>query len=302
MDFIKNYLILMRLHQWVKNIILFAGIIFGKKLLLFDSLLSVLFGFTLFSLIASSQYIVNDYIDRKQDALHPEKKHRPIASGKIDADIALVSSCIILSLSLVLAYKLNPIFLGISLFYFLFNLLYSKYLKHIVILDVMSISIGFVLRAIAGAVLVNVQFSSWLLLCTFMLSLFWGFSKRRGEILLLDNNAQSHRKILEEYSTEFLNIMLGISATVTIISYVMYTTSQNTIQNFGTDKLIFTIPIVTYAVFRSLYIVYIKNMGHNPSKAILTDYSVLLSGFIWSVMVYILIYTKIFQDLNLFSK
>lgn len=288
-----QYILLMRVHQWIKNIILFAGVIFGRKLSDPDAILKSFFAFLLFSVIASCQYVINDYLDRKEDALHPEKKHRPLASGKIDASLALLLTVIILPLSLTLSYSLNPAFFALCCFYFGFNLVYSKYLKHIVILDVMSISIGFVIRAISGAVVIGVSFSSWLLLCTFMLALFWGFSKRRGEIILLDKSAGSHRKILEEYSTEFLNLMMSVASTMTLISYVMYTISPDTIHKMGTDKLVYTIPVVVYAIFRSLYIIYIKNMGHNPSKAILTDISVLISGLVWVIMVTAILYLKI---------
>jgi len=287
---IKNYLILMRIHQWIKNSILFAGIIFAKKITDVDLLINVVFGFILFSLIASCQYVFNDYLDRKEDALHPEKKKRPLASGVLDPSTALFFTVFLLCASFILSYYLNPAFFFIVCFYFLFNLVYSFYLKHLVILDVMSISIGFVLRAIAGAVLVNVRFSSWLLLCTFMLSLFWGFSKRRGELILLDGEAGSHRKILQEYSVVYLDLMMGISSTMTLMSYVLYAVSPETKQHLGTDKIFITIPIVIYAIFRSLYITYIKNMGHNPTKAILTDISVLVSGLLWILLILFLMY------------
>jgi 4-hydroxybenzoate polyprenyltransferase len=275
----------MRIHQWIKNSILFAGIIFAKKINDVDLLVNVIIGFFLFSLVASCQYIFNDYLDRKEDALHPEKKNRPLASGVVDPSFVLFLTVFILCTTFALSYYLNPKFFFIVIFYFLFNLTYSKYLKHLVILDVMSISIGFVLRAIAGAIIVNVRFSSWLLLCTFMLSLFWGFSKRRGELILLEGEAGSHRKILQEYSVVYLDLMMGISSTMTLMSYVLYTVSPETKQHLGTDKMFITIPIVVYAIFRSLYITYIKNMGHNPTKAILTDFSVLFSGFLWIVII-----------------
>ena len=280
-----NYIILMRIHQWIKNTILFAGIIFAKKINDIDLLVNVIIGFFLFSLVASCQYIFNDYLDRKEDALHPEKKNRPLASGAVDPSFVLFLTVFILCSTFALSYYLNPKFFFIVIFYFLFNLAYSKYLKHLVILDVMSISIGFVLRAIAGAIIVNVRFSSWLLLCTFMLSLFWGFSKRRGELILLEGEAGSHRKILQEYSVVYLDLMMGISSTMTLMSYVVYTVSPETKQHLGTDKMFITIPIVVYAIFRSLYITYIKNMGHNPTKAILTDFSVLFSGLLWILII-----------------
>ncbi|MBW0433543.1 decaprenyl-phosphate phosphoribosyltransferase [Leptospira yasudae] len=286
-----QYLKLLRIHQWIKNVIIFAGIIFAKKLTDPESVQRVVAAFFLFSLVASCQYVVNDYLDRKEDALHPEKKHRPLASGKLDPSFALFITAIILPLSLILAYLLHPVFFGLVAFYLVFNVLYSKFLKHMVILDVMSISIGFVIRAIAGSVIIHVSFSSWLLLCTFMLALFWGFSKRRGELIILEGNAKGHRKILDEYSTGFLDMMLGIVATMTLMSYVLYVTSPTTIANLGTDQMIYTIPIVVYAIFRSLYIIYIKNMGHNPTKAILSDWGVLLAGLIWVALVIAIMYS-----------
>ena len=287
---LKNYIILMRIHQWIKNFILFAGIIFAKKVDNLHLLTNVIVGFFLFSIIASCQYVFNDYMDRKEDALHPEKKKRPLASGAIDPSTTLFITVTLLSISFILSYLLNPYFFFIVCFYYFFNLGYSIYLKYLVILDVMSISIGFVLRAIAGAVIINVKFSSWLLLCTFMLSLFWGFSKRRGELILLEEDAGSHRKILKEYSVEFLDLMMAISSTMTLMSYVLYSVSPETKEHLGTDKIFITIPVVVYAIFRSLYITYIKNMGHNPTKAILTDKSVLLSGLIWILMILFLMY------------
>lgn len=290
MTSIKNFLILIRPHQWIKNAILFAGLIFGKKLDDPDSVLRAISAFALFSLVASCQYVINDYLDRKEDAKHPEKKYRPLASGVLDPIKTLFFTVFIFAVTMVLSFMLEPVFFFLVGFYFLFNILYSTYLKHIVILDVMSISIGFVIRAIAGAVVVGVSFSSWLLLCTFMLSLYWGFGKRRGELILLDTEAGHHRKILQEYSVIYLDLMLGITATMTLMSYVLYTVSPSTAQNLGTDKMVYTTPIVVYAIFRSLYITYIKNLGHNPTKAILTDISVLLSGLLWILVVTFLMY------------
>lgn len=287
------YLKLLRIPQWIKNIILFAGLIFGKKIGDVQALSAALAAFFLFSIVASCQYAINDYLDREEDSRHPEKKTRPLASGELDAGFALFLTGIILPLSLVASYVLSPAFAGIVGFYLVFNIFYSKYLKHMVILDVMSISIGFMLRAIAGAIVVGVAFSSWLLLCTFMLSLFWGFSKRRGELHLLEQDAGKHRKILSEYSISFLDLMMSIVATMTLMSYVMYTISPSTIENLGTDKMVYTVPIVVYSIFRSLYIIYIKNMGHNPTRAILTDRAVLVSGVLWLVVVFFLMYVDV---------
>lgn len=280
----------MRIPQWIKNLILFAGLIFSKKVFQWEALEKVIFAFFLFSLVASAQYVLNDYLDREEDARHPEKKKRPLASGELDAGLALAITGIILPFALIGSYILSPIFFALTLFYLLFNILYSKVLKHLVILDVMSISIGFVIRAIAGAVVIQVSFSHWLLLCTFMLSLFWGFSKRRGEIQILAGDAGKHRKILSEYSIDFLNLMMAVSATLTLVSYVMYSVSPQTALSLGTENMVYSVPIVVYAVFRSLYIIYIKNMGHDPTKAILTDASVITSGFLWLFLVLMLMF------------
>lgn len=272
--------------------ILFAGLIFGKKVTDEAAVTAAISAFFLFSVIASCQYAINDFLDREEDAQHPEKKFRPLASGELDAGFAMFLTAIVLPLAMIGSYILSPAFSLIVGFYLVFNVFYSKYLKHMVILDVMSISIGFMLRAIAGAIVVGVAFSSWLLLCTFMLSLFWGFSKRRGELNLLEADAGKHRKILNEYSVNFLDLMMSIVATMTLMSYVMYTISPSTIQNLGTDKMVYTVPIVVYAIFRSLYIIYIKNMGHNPTRAILTDRAVLTSGFLWLAVVFVLMYVR----------
>jgi 4-hydroxybenzoate polyprenyltransferase len=280
----------MRLPQWIKNLILFAGLIFSKRIFDVPSLLRVTIAFLLFSLVASSQYVFNDFLDREEDAKHPEKKHRPLASGELDAGLALAITGVILPFALIGAFLLSKPFFFLTLFYLAFNIVYSKVLKHIVILDVMSISIGFVLRAIAGAMVIEVQFSHWLLLCTFMLALFWGFSKRRGEISILKSDAGKHRKILEEYSIEFLDLMMAVVATLTLVSYVMYTVSPSTAKSLGTDNMVYTVPIVVYAIFRSLYIIYIKNMGHDPTKAILTDRAVLISGVLWFLLVLFLMF------------
>ncbi|MDF3821652.1 decaprenyl-phosphate phosphoribosyltransferase [Leptospira sp. 96542] len=290
---ISLYIKLMRIPQWIKNLILFAGLIFSKKVFEVPSLTKVSLAFVCFSLVASCQYVFNDFLDQKEDAKHPEKKHRPLASGKLDSGIALAITLIILPIALVGSYLLSAEFFYLTLFYLCFNMLYSKVLKHIVILDVMSISIGFVLRAIAGAIVIGVQFSQWLILCTFMLALFWGFSKRRGEINILKSDAGKHRKILEEYSIEFLDLMMAVVAGLTLVSYVMYSVSADTAKSLGTPYMVYTVPVVVYAIFRSLYIIYIKNMGHDPTRAILTDRSVLISGIIWFVLILFLMFGNI---------
>ncbi len=286
----------MRLPQWIKNLILFAGLIFSKKIFEVPSLLKVTVAFFLFSLVASSQYVFNDFLDREEDAKHPEKKHRPLASGALDIGLALAITGVILPFALIASFLLSKPFFFLTLFYLAFNVIYSKVLKHIVILDVMSISIGFVLRAIAGAIVIEVQFSHWLLLCTFMLALFWGFSKRRGEITILKADAGKHRKILEEYSVEFLDLMMAIVASLTLVSYVMYTVSPSTAKSLGTENMVYTVPIVVYAIFRSLYIIYIKNMGHDPTRAILTDRAVLISGVLWLLLVLFLMFSNFFHS------
>ena len=275
---IQSIFKLLRPKQWIKNSFLFVAIIFSLNIgnaLLF---LKVIEAFLSFSLLSSSVYILNDILDAENDKWHPEKRMRPIASGRISKSFAIVFLIIITIISFICAYTLGKSFLLISLVYFVMNYTYTLLLKKIVILDVMIIAIGFVLRAIAGAVVIDVEVSSWLLLCTFLLALFLGLNKRRHEIILLENNASSHRKILGEYNIELLNHMISVSSSAALISYCLYTFNSAHSKN-----LIFTIPFIVYGLFRYQYLSFNKNMGGSAEIVLTSDLPMIINVILWVI-------------------
>ena len=283
----------MRPHQWTKNLLLFAGVLFSKHLFEFEKLLIASGAFVVFCLVAGGIYIFNDLLDLEQDRRHPLKRGRPLASGTLKPSVALVGSCLALAIGLLGAFRLRFSFGGLVGIYLVQNLLYTKFLKNIVIIDVMMIGFGFVLRAVSGAVVVDVEVSSWLILCTFLLSLFLGFSKRRQELVKLGEEGEEHRPILAEYSPHFLDVMISIVTGATIMSYALYTMSEQTIQKFQTSSLILTIPFIIYGIFRYLYLMYKQEKGENPTKILLTDLTIQLDIFLWIVAVVGIIYLGI---------
>ena len=211
-------------------------------------------------------------------------------SGRLDKATALVSSVILLGIGGVYAFFLNPYFGLIIVAYLLINIMYSFVLKNVVILDVMTIAAGFVLRVVGGAVLINVPTSEWLIICTILLSLFLGFSKRRHELTLLEKNADNHRSVLEQYSPYFLDQLIGIVTASTVMSYALYTMSEETIRKFNTRNLIYTLPFVLYGIFRYLYLVHKGAEGGNPSKLAITDQPLLVNIILWIVCIIYIIY------------
>lgn len=286
---IRYIIISMRPSQWIKNAFLFAGIIFSKNIFNLIFLSKSFASFFLFCLLSGSIYIINDILDFQEDRIHPEKRKRPIASGKLPIFYAVFSVSIILPITITLSYLLNFSFGVIGTIYIIQNLLYSRYLKHIVIVDIMMIGLGFVLRAIGGALVINVAISHWLILCTFLLALFLGFSKRRHEILLLAESANNHRKILAEYDIAFLDMMIAIVAGTTLIAYALYTVSQETIEKFHTENLIYTTPFVIYGIFRYLYLIHKKGEGGNPSKVLIKDIPLQLNIILWLISIGLII-------------
>jgi 4-hydroxybenzoate polyprenyltransferase len=280
----------MRLSQWTKNLVLFAGLIFAHQLFAFDSCLKTAIAFFLFCLLSSAIYIVNDIKDVETDRAHPLKSKRPIAAGQLSPVTASISAAIIAGISLLFAFFLDVEFGYVASLYFILFFAYSFYLKHVVILDVLTIAIGFVLRAIAGAVVIDVEFSSWLLLCTILLALFLGLSKRRHELVLLGDNANSHRKILEEYSPHLLDQMIGVVTASTLMAYALYTMAPETKAKFGTSYMILTIPFVIYGIFRYLYLVHKKEQGGSPTTLLVTDKPILLNILLWGLVSVVLIY------------
>ncbi|WP_342552036.1 decaprenyl-phosphate phosphoribosyltransferase [Paenibacillus sp. FSL R7-0652] len=267
---------LLRPKQWTKNLLLFAALLFSFEEIRTETITAVVVGFLLFSLVAGCVYILNDYVDRERDKLHPTKKFRPIASGQVQPAHALMFGIALLVLSLGAAFTMNPLFGVLCIVYFLLNVSYSFVLKHLVILDMMTIAAGFVLRAIAGGVLIHVPFTPWFLICTMLLSLFLAIGKRRNELTLLEGNTGSHRKVLDNYSITLLDQFNTIVTTATIISYSLFTfTSDRTIH------LMWTIPLVIYGMFRYLYLIHMKNQGGSPDRVLFEDKPILITVILY---------------------
>ncbi len=279
----------MRPKQWTKNLVIFAGLVFSQNFFHLGFLKVSVLAFIAFCLNASSVYIINDIKDLEQDRLHPVKKFRPLPAGRISTRQAAFLSVILAVISLALAFWLNLHYGALLALYWVMMIVYSFALKHVVIVDIMIISAGFIIRAISGAVVLDVMISRWLLACAIFLSLFLILAKRRNEIVELGANASEHRAILDEYGERFLDQMIAVVAACTVISYVLYTVDPGTVQKFHTANLILTVPFVIYGIFRYLYLVYQKNMGGRPEMILLADRPLLLSVFLWvAVSVFIL--------------
>ncbi|MEW5805737.1 MAG: decaprenyl-phosphate phosphoribosyltransferase [Acidobacteriota bacterium] len=288
--FHRNIIISMRPKQWVKNSFVFAALVFSQNLFNVDNLLITTWGFLLFCALSGTVYIINDIFDIEKDRLHPAKARRPIASGALSIRAAIFWSLLVASLSLLISFLLSIKFGTVALIYWVLNLLYSVILKKIVIIDVMSIAFGFLLRAIAGAVIIDVQISSWLILCTILIALFLGFCKRRQELSIYKEEAASHREILVEYSQTFIDQMIAVVTASTLIAYSFYTMSPEVMEKLGTTHLNFTIPFVLYGIFRYLYLVLHKGVGDNPTRLVLEDKPLLLNILLWGIVVVIILY------------
>lgn len=274
----------MRPHQWVKNLLLFAGLLFSPSLVPLHSLLISLTAFFLFCLLSSAVYVGNDLFDIQADRAHPEKRFRPLASGKLRLPIALIGWFGLTFFSLFLAFLLHPHFGLVAFLYILLNILYSYSLKHIVLIDVLMIAVGFVLRVMAGAIVIQVYFSRWLILCTFLLALFLGLHKRRQELTLLKQDAVQHRQILAEYSPYFLDLLSTVVTAALIMTYILYTMAEPTSGKFQTDTLILTMPFVIYGLFRYLYLVHQHGVGGSPTHILLTDRPLQVNLVLWILM------------------
>jgi len=287
----QAFIRLLRPSQWLKNAFVFAPLIFSKHLFDRTYVITALVAFVAFSLISSTVYIINDIVDKEADKLHPIKKERPIASGKILPVTASGIATIIFSVGLYLSQVLPLMFTGILLLYFILQLFYSFKLKHIVILDVFVIAAGFMLRVLSGAVAINVVISHWIIICTLFLSLFLAVSKRRSELVLIStNNIETKRKVLNEYDVNFLNLVLVITATGMAISYSLYTMAERTIATFGTEYLIFTTVFVLFGIFRYLYLVINKGLGENPNAIIVRDGPMAINIVLYLLSVLFIIY------------
>jgi 4-hydroxybenzoate polyprenyltransferase len=287
---LKYVIISMRPGQWVKNLFIFAGLIFSGNLFHPVVLIRVGQGFILFSLVASSIYIFNDVMDVEFDRAHPEKKNRPLAAGRLSARAAYATLAVLALAGLIGALTLHRVFFAILLSYFVINLAYTLKIKKMVILDIMCIASGFVLRVLAGTELAEVRPSDWLILCTIMLSLFLGFSKRRHELAVIGTEAPVHRKVLAEYSLSFLDQMIAVATACTVMSYALYTVSPQTVSNFGSRNLVFSIPFVIYGIYRYLYLIHRKKLGGNPTREVVSDLPLLINALLWALLVVLVIY------------
>lgn len=286
----RHLLVSLRPPQWTKNLIIFAGLIFGQRLGAPAAVGRAVVAFAVFCVLSGVVYLVNDVVDRDADRQHPVKAGRPIAAGDLPVNLALGAALALGAGGLAAAFWLGRSFGVVASAYVALLALYSGPLKRVVIVDVLTIAVGFVLRAVAGAVAVNVPFSHWLLVLTLMLALFLGFSKRRHELVMLGEQAIGHRSILADYSAQLLDQMIAVVAAATLIAYVIYTASPETIQKFGTAQLGLTLPFPAYGIFRYLYLVYRKDGGGNPSEALLTDWPLLACVALWGLSVILIIY------------
>lgn len=273
---------MLRPKQWSKNVLVLAPLFFAGEALSRSLFLNALAAAALFTVVSSSIYVFNDIIDRDKDRLHPKKRFRPLASGRLHSRSALLILFGLLCLALSGFFLLGNIRVILFLSaYLVMNIAYSVWLKHIVILDVLCVSFGFLLRILVGGAATGIYISEWLLLCTITLSLFLVFAKRRHELTLFEDHADRHRQVLSQYSTSFLDQVMPVVTTTALICYLFYVTAPRTIDFFGTRNMLFTVPFVLYGIFRYLYLVYFRNYGGDPVELVFADRPLLLAIIGW---------------------
>jgi len=283
----------LRPEQWTKNLIIFGGLLFGQRLFDLHSAAYATAAFAVFCALSGVVYLLNDVADRDADRRHPLKRHRPIASGELSTSTALVAAGIIGIGGLAIAFLLRTEFGFLATAYVALLALYSGPLKHIVIVDVLTIAIGFVLRAAAGAAVIDVPISNWLLFITILGALFLALSKRRHELVLLADDATSHRPILQEYTPYLLDQMIAVVTASTLVAYAFYTVNPETVEKFHTTRLALTLPFLLYGIFRYLYLVHQKEGGGSPAAMLLNDRPLLLCVALWALAVALIIYGPI---------
>ena len=279
----------MRIRQWTKNAFVLAAVVFDRQLGNQPAVLKSLAGFILFCLLSSSVYLINDVLDAPADRQHPEKRNRPIASGKLPVSVAITAAIVMIVVTIPAAFLLSVNFGWVTLAYFLINLAYSNWLKHIPLVDVMIIAAGFVLRVAGGVMLVVVErFSPWLYVVTTLGALYIGFGKRRSELALLEKEANSHRRVFDGYTIPLLDQLILIVSSTTIIAYSLYTFSA---PNLPTNhSMMLTIPFVLYGVFRYLYLIQVKQSGGAPEELLLTDRPLQAAIALWGIAILIIFY------------
>ena len=279
----------MRPRQWSKNLFVLAGLLFSHKL--FTPLAGVALGaFVLFCLLSGAMYLLNDVADREKDRLHPRKRERPVASGRLSVPLAVGAALACLAVAVAGSVAISWPFTAVAVAYAGLLTAYSVWLKHVVIVDVLVVAMGFVLRAVGGAVAIDVEISGWLLICTILLALFLALGKRRHEYLALEGQAATHRPILAEYSSALLDQMIAVVTASTVTAYALYTMSPETVAKFHTSLLPATLPFVLYGIFRYLYLLYQRQLGGNPTDAVFHDRALLLNTLLWLLVVLLIIY------------
>ncbi|NLC68605.1 MAG: decaprenyl-phosphate phosphoribosyltransferase [Clostridiaceae bacterium] len=279
-----DVIVSMRPKQWIKNVFIFAGLIFSKSFFSMEAVLRTIYAFALFSAVSGTVYVINDVIDREKDILHPVKSKRPIASGRLKPGEALLPVLFLLVLAFLLSCLLDVKFFALLAGYFLLVLAYSLVLKNHVIIDVMAIAAGFVLRTLGGTVIIKVSISPWLIMCTTFLSLFLALNKRKSELDLLLDNASNHRENLGRYTPGLIDQMLPVVTSTTIMSYSLYTFSSG-----KSSYMMLTIPFVIYGIFRYQYIVTAKSKGGSPETDFLEDKPLLLNIVLWGISCLIIV-------------
>ncbi len=281
----------MRPRQWVKNTVVFAALVFAQHLLEPADLLRVLGAFAVFCVVSGAAYLFNDVRDAEKDRRHETKRSRPVASGSLAPQIAMVAAGVLTVAGLASSALLGVDFLLIVVAYIVLSTMYSLWLKRVVIIDVMAVATGFLLRAVAGAAaLEDIEISSWLIICTLFLALFLALGKRRHELVYMNEHAISHRSVLAEYSPQLLDQMIAIVTTSTLIVYVLYTTSPSVQVKLGTTKLFITIPFVLYGIFRYLYLVHKREQGGSPERVLFSDLPLLANVLLWFAAVCVALY------------
>jgi 4-hydroxybenzoate polyprenyltransferase len=280
---LRTAVALLRCDQWIKNVFVFGGLLFGGLLAEPRKWASAGIVFLLFSLVASAAYVQNDLADREADRAHPRKRRRPLAAGAVAPPTARVVQALLLAAGLGGALAFDPHVAAALVAYLALNVAYTAFLKTMVVLDVMAIAVGFVLRVVAGCLAVAVEPSVWILLCTFLLALFLGFGKRRHELLLAEAGMQGHRTVLDEYGIKFLDQMIVVVSTLTLTCYIMFTVWPETVERHGTPNLVYTVPIVLYGLFRYDYLIYRAEAGGSPTDSVLTDGPLLATIVLWAL-------------------
>jgi 4-hydroxybenzoate polyprenyltransferase len=284
----------MRIYQWTKNLVLFAGPIFTLRILEWPVSMAAVAGFLTFSLAASGIYVLNDVLDAEHDRHHAVKRNRPVASGALGIPAAVAASAVLITAGLAGCFALGPRFGATAVAYVVLTAAYSVVLKRIVLLDVLAIATGFVLRAVAGVELVRertslgseaIEVSPWLLICALFLALFLAIGKRRHELELLEDGASRHRAALGAYTKALLNQLVAVVTSATVIAYAVYTVSPETVAKYHGRPLYLTIPFVLYGIFRYLYLMYAEHKGGNPSEHLLRDRATLANVLLWCAAV-----------------